>query len=167
MTPMKSRPTRPLPKTATRRATPPAARAKKPLRTLVVGLTGPNASGKGEAATFLASQGFSVRSLSDVVRDEATRRGLDHSRDNLIRVGVEMRARHGPGALARRVLAERTPAPGPPPRPGPAEPGAAEPRERPPLPPRIRRCARRRRPLRPGPSARRSGSAGGTRNPGR
>ena len=53
---------------------------------------------------FLASQGFSVRSLSDVVRDEATRRGLDHSRDNLIRVGVEMRTRHGPGALARRVL---------------------------------------------------------------
>ena len=71
---------------------------------MVVGLTGPNASGKGEAATFLASRGFSVRSLSDVVRDEATRRGLDHSRDNLIRVGVEMRTRHGPGALARRVL---------------------------------------------------------------
>jgi dephospho-CoA kinase len=45
-----------------------------------------------------------VRSLSDVVRDEATRLGLDHSRDNLIRVGVEMRARHGPGALAQSVL---------------------------------------------------------------
>jgi dephospho-CoA kinase len=45
-----------------------------------------------------------VRSLSDVVREEATRRGLDHSRDTLIKIGVELRARHGPGALARRVL---------------------------------------------------------------
>jgi dephospho-CoA kinase len=45
-----------------------------------------------------------VHSLSDVVRDEAARRGLDHSRDTLIRVGVEMRAESGPGALARRVL---------------------------------------------------------------
>jgi dephospho-CoA kinase len=45
-----------------------------------------------------------VHSLSDVVRDEATRRGMDHGRDNLIRVGVDLRTRHGPGALARRVL---------------------------------------------------------------
>ncbi len=39
------------------------------------------------------------------MREEATRRGLDHSRDNLIRVGVELRSRGGPGALARRILA--------------------------------------------------------------
>jgi dephospho-CoA kinase len=52
----------------------------------------------------LASAGFTVHSLSDEVRHEATRRGLDHSRDNLIHIGVDMRARHGPGALARRVL---------------------------------------------------------------
>ncbi|MGH9750748.1 MAG: hypothetical protein ACRD6R_12590 [Candidatus Polarisedimenticolia bacterium] len=38
------------------------------------------------------------------MRDEATRRGLAHSRGNLIRVGVEMRAAGGPGALARRIL---------------------------------------------------------------
>ena len=55
-------------------------------------------------AKYLAAHGFSVCSLSDVVRDEATRRGLDHSRDSLIRMGVEMRAGGGPGALARRVL---------------------------------------------------------------
>lgn len=52
---------------------------------------------------FLASRGFSVHSLSDVVREEATRRGLDHGRDTLIKVGVALRARLGPGALARRV----------------------------------------------------------------
>ncbi len=101
---------RPLRKRAKRRATPPAARARTsarkagPPRDLVVGLTGPNASGKGEVAKFLATHGFSVHSLSDMVRDEATRRGLDHNRDTLIRLGVAMRAEGGPGALARRVL---------------------------------------------------------------
>ena len=94
------------PKRANRRATPPEARAKKnpDPSILVVGLTGPNASGKGEVAKFLAAHGFGVFSLSDVVREEATRQGLDHSRDSLIRVGVEMRSRDGPGALARSVL---------------------------------------------------------------
>ncbi len=38
------------------------------------------------------------------MREEATRRGLDHSRDQLIRVGVDLRAQHGPGALAQSVL---------------------------------------------------------------
>ncbi len=39
-----------------------------------------------------------------MVREEATRRGLDHTRDNLIGVGVRMRAEGGPGALALAVL---------------------------------------------------------------
>ncbi len=69
-----------------------------------MGLTGPNASGKGEVASFLAASGFDVHSLSDAVREEATRRGLDHSRDHLIRVGVDLRSEHGPGALALSVL---------------------------------------------------------------
>lgn len=107
MIPKTTRPIRARPRKPSHRATRPAARARKPPRPsiLVVGLTGPNASGKGEVAKFLAARGFSVSSLSDVVREEATRRGLDHSRDNLIRVGVELRSRGGPGALARRILA--------------------------------------------------------------
>lgn len=55
-------------------------------------------------AKFLAARGFAVCSLSDAVRDEATRRGLDHGRDSLIRVGVELRTEGGPGALARRIM---------------------------------------------------------------
>ena len=39
-----------------------------------------------------------------MVREEATRLGLDHTRDNLIEVGVKMRAEGGPGALARAVV---------------------------------------------------------------
>lgn len=70
---------------------------------ICVGLTGPNASGKGEVARFLAELGFSRHSLSDVVREEATRQGLNHSRDSLIRVGTDLRRRFGPGVLAERI----------------------------------------------------------------
>jgi dephospho-CoA kinase len=53
---------------------------------------------------FLQGHGFAVHSLSDVVRNEAAREGLEPTRDNLIRVGVEIRTREGPGALARRII---------------------------------------------------------------
>jgi dephospho-CoA kinase len=72
----------------------------------IVGLTGPNAAGKGEVANILRARGYLYHSLSDVVRDEATLRGLDHTRENLIRVGNELRAAHGPGALAERIVAK-------------------------------------------------------------
>ncbi len=71
---------------------------------ICVGLTGPNASGKGEVATYLAESGFSRHSLSDVVREEATRQGLDHSRESLIQIGTWLREEFGPGILAERVL---------------------------------------------------------------
>ncbi len=70
----------------------------------MIGLTGPNASGKGEVAKFLTAHGFAVHSLSDVVREEATRQGLDHTRDNLIATGVRLRTEAGSGALARCIL---------------------------------------------------------------
>ncbi|MBI4161516.1 MAG: dephospho-CoA kinase [Acidobacteria bacterium] len=71
---------------------------------IFVGLTGPNASGKGEAAACLEGLGFRRHSLADVVRREAARRGLDPGRENLIRIGNEMRAAEGWGVLARRIL---------------------------------------------------------------
>lgn len=39
-----------------------------------------------------------------MVRDEATRSGVDHTRDNLIRIGVQLREAGGPGALAHHIL---------------------------------------------------------------
>jgi dephospho-CoA kinase len=36
---------------------------------LVLGLTGANAAGKGEVASYLRDRGFAVHSLSDVIRD--------------------------------------------------------------------------------------------------
>ena len=71
----------------------------------VIGLTGPNAAGKGEVATYLEEHGFRVHSLSDVVREVAGERGLPPEREHLIRIGNELRAEGGPGVLAERILA--------------------------------------------------------------
>jgi len=76
---------------------------------LIIGLTGPNASGKGEAANVLRAMGFGYVSLSDVVRGEAERRGEDPVREVLIRLGREMRREGGPGALAEKILGKIQP----------------------------------------------------------
>lgn len=70
----------------------------------LIGLTGLNASGKGTAADYLKSCGFAYYSLSDIVRDYATEKGLNHSRENLIRCGNELREKFGPGVLAIKAL---------------------------------------------------------------
>ncbi len=70
----------------------------------VVGLTGPNAAGKGEVAAYLASRGFAVHSLSDIVREQARAAGLPVSRENLIEIGRRLRRERGPGVLAEMLL---------------------------------------------------------------
>jgi dephospho-CoA kinase len=70
---------------------------------MIIGLTGKNAAGKGEIANYLKTKGFVYYSLSDVIREEATERGLEHSRDNLIRLGTELREKHGHAILAERI----------------------------------------------------------------
>ena len=71
---------------------------------MIIGLTGRNAAGKGAAADFLKSKGFTFHSLSDVIREEVKRRGLELTRDALIATGRELRAHHGTGYLAERIL---------------------------------------------------------------
>ena len=76
---------------------------------MIIGLTGRNASGKGAAAEFLKSKGFAYHSLSDVIRGEVRARGLPLTRDNLIATGRELRAKHGTGYLAERILEQLEP----------------------------------------------------------
>jgi len=71
---------------------------------LVIGLTGPNAAGKGEVADHLASLGFRPHSLSDIVREAAAEQGVPPEREHLIRIGNELRLDGGPGVLAERIL---------------------------------------------------------------
>ena len=71
---------------------------------MIIGLTGANASGKGEAASYLKLKGFEYYSLSDILREEAKSRGIESSRENLIRLGNELREKNGPSVLADFVI---------------------------------------------------------------
>ena len=77
-----------------------------PRASRLIGLTGTNGAGKGEAAAYFAAKGYARYSLSDVIREELERRGEPVSRDNLIRVGNELRQRFGADVLARRTMAK-------------------------------------------------------------
>src|SRR3954469_1498287 len=71
---------------------------------MIIGLTGKNASGKGEVAKFLQERGFQFSSLSDALRAELRRRKITPTRDHLTRLGNELREKNGPGVLAERIL---------------------------------------------------------------
>lgn len=75
----------------------------------LIGLTGTNGAGKGEAAAYFRAKGYAYYSLSDVIRDELRERGEPESRDALIRTGNELRERSGADVLARRTLAKLRP----------------------------------------------------------
>lgn len=77
---------------------------------MIIGLTGKNGAGKGEAANFLQSLGFHYYSLSDVVREEVASRGLPVTRDNLVVVANELRSNFGANILAKRILQKLEPA---------------------------------------------------------
>lgn len=74
------------------------------LRAIVIGLTGPNASGKGTVAKLLIQRGFRYHSLSDIVREEALAAGLTTGRDDLIATGNRLRREGGPFVLAARII---------------------------------------------------------------
>ena len=69
-----------------------------------IGLTGTNGSGKGAAAEYFISQGYAYYSLSDVIREELKKDGLEPTRDNLIRKGNELRSLGGADFLAKQVM---------------------------------------------------------------
>jgi dephospho-CoA kinase len=71
---------------------------------LVLGITGPNAAGKGEVSAHLKTRGFDVHSLSDIVREEAAARNLPPEREHLIRIGTLLREQGGLGVLAERLI---------------------------------------------------------------
>ncbi len=72
---------------------------------MIIGLTGKNGSGKGEVAKFLISSGFIYHSLSDALRSEIRKQGLDITRERLIEYGNRLRTEGGPSVLADKILA--------------------------------------------------------------
>jgi dCMP deaminase len=71
---------------------------------MIIGLSGMNASGKGEFARYLMDKGFEYRSLSDVIREDLSASGVEVTRESLVRRGNELREKYGPSILADRVI---------------------------------------------------------------
>jgi dCMP deaminase len=70
---------------------------------MIIGLTGENCAGKSTLAEYLMKKSFYYYSLSDVIREELKAEGKPVTRENLIKKGNELRERHGPGALGRKI----------------------------------------------------------------
>ncbi len=71
---------------------------------MIIGITGTYCSGKDTAAAYLISLAYQHTSLSDLIREEATRRCIAHTRKHLIDIGNELRKTYGAGILAERAL---------------------------------------------------------------
>jgi len=70
----------------------------------LIGLTGTNGAGKGEAASYFVKKGYAYFSLSDLIREELEKQGQEISRTNLIKMGNKLREKFGADILARRVM---------------------------------------------------------------
>jgi len=71
---------------------------------MIIAITGTNAAGKDEAATYLETKGFAHFSLSDELREIARERKREPTREYLIALGNELRELHGNAYLTLRVL---------------------------------------------------------------
>ncbi len=71
---------------------------------LYLGLVGKNGAGKSTVCNILQKRGYTVFSLSDIVRVEAETQGLDKSRDSLIKVGSRLKQQKGLAVLAEMSL---------------------------------------------------------------
>jgi dCMP deaminase len=71
---------------------------------MIIGLTGENCAGKGAVAEYLMKKSFYYYSLSDAIREELKAEGKTITRGNLIKKGNELREKHGPGALGKKIV---------------------------------------------------------------
>ena len=71
---------------------------------MIIGITGPNASGKDTVANILEEKGFIHYSLSDILRDELKKLNREETRENLISIGNELRKKYNPSVLAEKTI---------------------------------------------------------------
>lgn len=70
---------------------------------MIIGLTGKNAAGKGTVASYLEKKGFIYNSLSDELRIEAKNKNINPTRENLIKLGNELRKKFGSNYLVLKI----------------------------------------------------------------
>ena len=71
---------------------------------MIIGITGPIASGKSVLVEMLVEKGFIYHSLSDEVREEANKLGIGINRKALQDLGNAMREKFGDGYWAERIV---------------------------------------------------------------
>ncbi len=69
----------------------------------IICLTGMPGAGKGIVSEIARVKGIPVYVMGDVVREEATRRGLPHKPHILNAIAQELREKEGPAAVAKRI----------------------------------------------------------------
>ncbi len=75
----------------------------------IIGITGTQGAGKDTVANFLVQKlGFEHLSLSDIVRDETSKRGLEQNRDNWREVADSLREKFGNGVMAVKMIEKIT-----------------------------------------------------------
>ena len=73
------------------------------LSKLIVCLTGMPGAGKSTIANGLKSKNFEIINMGDAVREEAKKRNLEPTRENLGKLMLELRKKNGPGAVAELI----------------------------------------------------------------
>lgn len=71
---------------------------------MIIGLTGPMASGKSTIVDALKKRGFKHITLSDIVREECRKASLAETRDHLMATGQRLRETEGTGVLGKIAL---------------------------------------------------------------
>lgn len=70
----------------------------------VVGVTGMSGSGKATVKQIAEIMGYSTVVMGDEVREEAKRRNLEPTPENLGRIMLKLREEEGPAAVAKRCI---------------------------------------------------------------
>ncbi|NND85915.1 MAG: AAA family ATPase [Nitrosopumilus sp.] len=70
---------------------------------LIVCLTGMPGAGKSTIADGLKSKGYDIINMGNAVRNEAKKRNIEPSRENLGKLMLELRDNNGPGAIAELI----------------------------------------------------------------
>ncbi|MEW6407486.1 MAG: AAA family ATPase [Patescibacteria group bacterium] len=71
---------------------------------MIIGITGTLAAGKDTIASYLQKKGFVHYSLSNILREELKKQGIEENIDNLLALGNKLRQEFGPGILGRKTL---------------------------------------------------------------
>lgn len=72
---------------------------------IVIGITGTLGAGKGTVVDYLVNKkGFKHYSVGDYLKEKLIKKGLKPNRDNLRKIGNQIRERYGPDYITRKLF---------------------------------------------------------------